>query len=235
MMEWVIDPRNFGEVVACGGLAHLAWREDRTATTGFEIDADGRARFRVPGPEVMQNGVDVTALEETGDGLRFAGIDLDWWREWGLNPGLKLWAGQQTPLTVHRSLQAAAGDAPVTDWLTHATAAAGRLNVDASGTWNALRIGWSLNEHKGVQMQCRPWVELLASIGLQAFPIAGDRRGGGFRYSLWRPSMLPAAAAAFGDGRSGVYAIGRYHAMTAKSGSNTIIRTAVPMETGNTS
>ena len=35
MVEWTVDARNPGEVLACAGLAHLAWREAPGAETGF--------------------------------------------------------------------------------------------------------------------------------------------------------------------------------------------------------
>ena len=71
-----------------------------------------------------------------------------------------------------------------TGWLTCAAPAAGRLYLDPAGTWDALSLGWSLKEHHTIRMSCRPWIELLASIGLQAFPVPGHRARGGFHYNL---------------------------------------------------
>ena len=105
---------------------------------------------------------------------------------------------------------------------------AGRLYLDPAGTWDALSLGWSVNEHHELRMSCRPWVELLASIGLQAFPVTGHRATGGFHYNLWRPAPLPAAVAAFGGPWSRAYALGRYHVPTGKTGSNTMLRQATP-------
>ena len=48
VMEWRIDPENPAEVLACAGLAHLAWRSDRHARTGFVFDDDGEVRFEAP-------------------------------------------------------------------------------------------------------------------------------------------------------------------------------------------
>ena len=206
-MEWPIDPRNPGEVFACAGLAHLAWREDRTAETGFEWD-DRRCRFVAPDISAPFDRLAGASLDETEEGLRFAGVELDWWREWGLNHGLKNWAGQQSALTVHGSLfEAATGSNPC-DWLDRAVPTTGRLYLDTRGTWNALNMGWSLNEHDEIKMLCRPWVELLASVGLQAFPVRG-RRSEGFEYNPWRLAPLSSAIAAFGGHGPSVYATRR--------------------------
>ena len=225
-MEWYIDPRNPGEIFACAGLAHLAWRANPESKTGFDLN--DRVRFVAPELSPMLDSLAAASLEETEDGLRFADIELDWWREWGLNSGLKNWAGQQSALTVHRSLRAAAEGSRASGWLAHAAPATGRLNFDTMGTWNALNMGWSLNEHTEAVMLSRPWVELLASIGLQAFPVEGERSKNGFRYSLWRPASLPSAAAAFGGHGPAVYSTNRYRSLTAKSGSNTMLCLATP-------
>ena len=226
-MEWPVDPRNPGEVLACAGLAHLAWRSDPDSRTGFE--PGDPCRFVAPDLAASFDGLTGASPEETEDGLRLAGIDLDWWREWGLNPGLKTWAGQQTALTVHRNLfRAASGSGPA-DWLDREAPAAGRLNVDTAGSWNALDMGWSLNEHAHVEMLCRPWLELLASVGLQAFPVRGNKSERGMEYGLWRSAPFPVAVAAFGGRRASVRAMDRYRAPTRKSGSNTILGVASPV------
>lgn len=225
-MNWNIDPRNPGEVFACAGLAHLAWRANPEAKTGFELNE--RACFVAPELLASLEPLGAASLEETEDGLRFAGVELDWWREWGLNPRLKNWAGQQSALTVHKSLLRAAEGSSPSDWLTHTAPTTGRLNLDTSGTWNALNMGWSLNEHREAEMLCRPWVEILASLGLQAFPVEGHRSEGGFKYSLWRLASLSSAIAAFGGHGPAVYSMDRYHTRTAKSGSNTMLCIATP-------
>lgn len=225
-MEWMIDPRNPGEVLACAGLAHLAWREDRKARTGFE--PGDRCRFVAPDLSASFDRLADAPLETTVDGLRLAHIELDWWREWGLNSELKLWAGQQTARTVHDSLRGAARGSKPSGWLDGSARTTARLNVDALGTWNALDMGWSLNEHEWAQMSCRPWVELLTSIGLQAFPVRGRKSEGHFTYSLWRSAPLPGAVAAFGGHGPRVYSTERYRAPTAKNGQNTMLCIAVP-------
>ena len=235
MAQWPIDPRNPGEVLACAGLAHLAWRVNPTVHTGFMTNSAGRLRFVAPDNALPSED---PALEPLAgpphERLRFAGVELDWWCPWGLNPNLKNWAGQQSARTVHRSLRSAAASSRPSEWLTHTAPATGRLYLDPAGTWDALSLGWSVNEHREIRMSCRPWVELLASIGLQAFPVPGHRASGGFHYSLWRPAPLPGAVAAFGARGlwSQTYALERYHVSTAKTGSNTMLRQATPSTNG---
>ena len=225
-MEWSVDPRNPAEVFACAGLAHLAWREDRAARAGFARVGDGW-RFRAPDLSAAFGRLAGAAPGETAEGLRLGGIELDWWREWGLNPGLKLWAGRQRALTVHRSLAEAAGAGDPADWPAFAAPAGGRLNLDLAGSWNALELGWSPNEHTNIRVRCRPWTELLASIGLQAFPVRGGAAEG-FLYGLWRPAPLPAALAAFaGRGRQ-EDRLARYRTRVGWAGSNKLLRLAAP-------
>ena len=235
MAEWTIDPRNPGEVLACAGLAHLAWRADRAAATGFLSRGDGRVRFvaaGAPAPLEALHGAALEPMGESRDALRLGAVALDWWRPWGLNPALKLWAGRQSAWTVHGSLRAAAGDASPCEWLSCCAPAAGRLYVDPAGTWNARTLGFSIDAHRELRMRCRPWLELLASVGLAAFPVAGHRARGGFHLNLWRPAPLAAAVAAFAGRFSATYALGRYHVPTAKSGTNTMLRAAAPVGHG---
>lgn len=238
MVEWPVDARNPGEVLACAGLAHLAWREAPEAETGFVRAGDAALRFVAPEVALLRARAGETALEsapEAGsEGLRLAGVTLDWWRPFGLNPALKLWAGQQSAWTVHRSLWTAASDAAPHAWLTHTAPADGRLGLDPTGTWSAQSLGFSVNAHPGLRMGCRPWVGLLASLGLQAVPLPGHRARGGFQYNLWRRAPLALARAAFAGPWSPLHALGRYHVPCARSGANTVLRLATPVAGAHT-
>ena len=232
MGQWPVDARNPGEVLACAGLAHLAWRADPQATSGFVRDGGDRLRFVAPDVALLRTGpgeAPLAPMPGNAHAVRFAGVALDWWCPWGLNPRLRLWAGQQSAWTVHRSLWTAARDCAPARWLTCTAPAGGRLYLDPAGTWDAQRLGFSVNAHPELRMGARPWVELLASIGLQAFPLPGHRARGGFHYHLWRPAPLTVAVAAFAGPWSAVHALGRYHVSTAKSGTNTMLRPATPL------
>jgi len=215
-MRWEIDPSNLGEVLACAGIARLS----NPAQTGFDgttfVCADGVLDDLDP------------SVTETSHGLRLCGYDLDWWQPWGLNPGLKNWSGRQTPFTAHRESADRAQGVSARDWRTYTAPARGQLYVDTLATWDARSVGWSLNEQPQHQVAGRPWLELLASIGLQAFPVAG-RRAEGFVYHLWNPLPLAAAMAAFAGYGPGIYSSQGYRAPTAKSGQVTYLLTATPL------
>ena len=222
-MEACIDTRNLGEALACCGLAYLASRIDALVETGFTL-RDGDAVFACPDEALSALDVDAlsvtpdTANEQTSNQLA-----LNWWEAWGMNPGMKLWAGQQTAATVIGSLAKAAKTGSAENWLTHKKVASGRLGVDTLGTWNALSMGWSLNEHSKYQMLCRPYVELLAFIGLQGFPLRGDRHKG-FTYHPWRSAPYSIARLAFAGASH--HALAAHFVKTTKAGSNTILLAA---------
>ena len=220
-MEWRIDPTNPAEVLACGGAAHLAWRADPNARTGF-VAGSGGIWFTAPKVAELSRPLELKAIEP--DGVLLGGLVLDWWRPWGLNPCLKTWSGRQTAWTVHRSLAEAAGRSSPEEWLTFTRPARGRLGLDPGGTWDTQRLGFSLNEHPELRMCCRPFVELLASVGLQAFPLR--RFGDGYRYRLWRPAALPAAVVAFGGRGDFVHSLGGFEARTNRNGRNKVFRRA---------
>lgn len=219
-MQWNLDPTNLGEVLACAGIARLAWLADPAAPTGF-------ADTVFTAPDGVLDGLS-PSLAETATGLLLCGLDIDWWQPWGLNVGLKNWAGQQTPLTVHRhSVQQSVAGAPA-EWRTFTAPARGQLYVDALGMWDAQGIGWSLNEQPQHQIAGRPWLEILASLGLQTFPVTGDRNAG-FLYHLWHPAPLPLAVAAFSGHGPGLYSEQGYRAPTEKSGKVTYLLPARPL------
>ena len=233
MRAWSVDPGNPGEVLACAGLAHLAWRADREAATGFVRGRDGGVRFVAPDAVPLPEGAGMWPLVRMEgpphERLRFADVVLDWWCPWGLNPGMKHWAGPQSAWTVHRNLHRALGRSSPFEWRVHtAPAAGGRLYLDPRSSWDTRELGWSLSAHRTYRFHARPWVELLASVGLQAFALPGHRARGGFRYRLWRPAPLPVAHAAFASRSITVETLAAYHVPTAKSGSNTVLRRAHP-------
>lgn len=224
--QFAVDPANPGEVLACAGLAWLAGVATPDAETGF-AETGNRWEFRAPFPAELLNQLTVAAPELEQDYVKVAGLRLDWWqRPWGLNPAFKFWAGQQTAASVLGNLLRACRGGSIDDWLNYAAPTGGRLGVDPRGTWDALSLGWSINEHKHIRMLCRPFVETLAFLGLQVFPVQGDRQQG-LRYHLWYPCRLTIARLAFA-GYGGHKGPGHV-AQTEKSGSNTYLKPATPV------
>ena len=206
-----IDAGNPGEVLACCGLAVLAARRNAGAVTGF-VEVAGGWRFDAPEPDLRA----LLGPPETSDGdLVIAGVRLDWWEPWGRNPEMKLWAGNQDAGTITRNLREAARGGENGRWHEVSGLCAGRLGVDPAGTWNAVELGWSINEHRKTEMACRPFVELLAMIGLQEFRLPG-RKAMALTYSLWGPAPLPIAQAAFAG--YGWHRLAGFRTTTVKNG-----------------
>lgn len=220
-----IDPCNPGEVLACAGLAALVARTEPGATTRFKRSGRGWV-FELAFPE--QKIASLSDLEAgDDDSLLLGDIRLDWWqRGYGLNQPFKFWAGQQTAKSVVTNLLTAARDGHPRDWLDFQAPTTGRLGVDPQGSWSALELGWSPNEHKDIQYLCRPFVELLAFVGLQHFPVQGQRDTG-FRYSLWPDVPLQLAVLAFAG--SSIHSLGCWQTQIGSAGSNKILKTALPV------
>jgi CRISPR-associated protein Csx14 len=148
------------------------------------------------------------------DPLRFGGdgtplhIRLDWWvsvtRQSGkivARPTVwKLWAGQQSSLSIATTLQqalarqlVAVADGPCPDILQQREMLSGRFGFDPGAAWNALDVGFSPNE-QGMRVATSPAAELLSGIGLQRFmpPSAGTKRT--FTYCTWGVPLPPAVA-----------------------------------------
>lgn len=223
-----IDPTNPGEILACAGLASLTAQHSPGAATGFSQEG-GRWVFTVETPVEALKEITESRPKETGESIQLSGLLLDWWNPGhGLNPAFKFWAGQQSARSVLTNLlQAARGGSPE-EWLEFQAPTTGRLGVDHEGTWDSLSLGWSVNEHNDLKYLCRPFVELLAFIALQRFPVQGSRDDG-FFYHTWAavpPDLAPLAFA--GASR---HSLACWQTEIADSGSNKYLKPAHPRET----
>lgn len=74
----------------------------------------------------------------------------------------------------------------------------GSYGFDSDLGWDALSVGFSLNEHAGLkELPTRPAVELLGAVGLQRFFPNFDERAQNVRYATWHvPLAAPVACAA---------------------------------------
>ena len=119
--------------------------------------------------------------------LRGIGLRLDFWKHFDDRPTIKLFVGQQT------------SRCEVGKWLDHLKEFAGAGDLrefsvtdvasgfDVSATWNALDVGFSLNEHN-IKLKVYPLVEFFAYIGVQAY--GWWRDGESYYYNVWH-SPLP--------------------------------------------
>ena len=182
-----VDLTNPGEFFACCGLLELADRRNSGAEGWF---SDGK--FSVapcdPSEEMSINDLlwslaNVTVEPEsnsTTSPLLLADPlprRLDWWLlPSGEKSALKTWAGHQSSLKMFRKWQEPLKEIlhmenPDSDWLFRETCRVqGPYGFDSGVGWNALSVGFSLNEHARYQkLPTRPALEMLGAIGIQRF------------------------------------------------------------------
>src|SRR5581483_8989587 len=139
---------------------------------------------------------------ELGDPI---GIRLDWWRRSDGSTNLfKTWAANATSLQMftkwREPLRRCRGSINGQDeeMLRLSHPVQGSYGFDSELSWDALRVGFSYNEHSGLKkLPTRPAVELFGAIGLQRFFPKFDERAQLVSYSAWRePLTAPVARAA---------------------------------------
>ncbi len=216
-----VNLRNPGEFLACCGLLEVA---HRTRTTGQPpVGYFKESQFNLSGSEhsiieLLSRLVSEAPLLAESDGssdaiaplaLPTLGLRLDWWRQSGdskepwRKTAFKLWAGQQTSMTVWAALRdstrvlidndAIASDRP----LSCRAMLTGRFGFDPGAAWNALDAGFSPNE-QGYDVASAPIAELLAAVGIQRVrPMPTDDRDE-FEYVAWTTplaaNVVPAGA-----------------------------------------
>jgi CRISPR-associated protein Csx14 len=139
---------------------------------------------------------------EIGDPI---GIRLDWWRKSDGSTNLfKTWAANATSLQMFKKWQeplrrcADRIDRDPESILTVSERVQGSYGFDSDLCWDALRVGFSFNEHSRLKkLPIRPAVELFGAIGLQRFFPELDERTRSVWYSAWWvPLTAPVAPAA---------------------------------------
>lgn len=219
-----IDPSNPGEILACAAISWLSAQQDPNSESGFVQAGGSQWQFQGGAPEEALQRLIADDPREQEDAVWLSDLRLDWFQyPYGLNPGFKFWAGQQTARSVLTNLVQAAREGEPAEWLSYRAPTTGRLGVDPEGTWDSLALGWSVNEHSRLKYLCRPYVELLAFIALQRFPVQGNRNEG-FCYHLWRPVPGTIAPIAFAGASS--YSLARWQTVIADSGSNKYLKPA---------
>lgn len=211
-----VDVTNPGQFFACCGLLELAHRLWPGAEGWFTDDRfvlashDGNPasiddllatviKCDVQSVEVANTKTDPIQL---GDPIS---IRLDWWlRADGSTNLFKTWAANATSKQMfckwvdplRRSLDSVNGKPAET--LMVSDRVQGSYGFDTDLGWDALAVGFSLNEHTGLkELPTRPAVELLGAIGLQRFFPNLDERAQVVRYATWHvPLPAPVARVA---------------------------------------
>jgi hypothetical protein len=216
-----VNVRNPGEFLACCGLLEIA---SRTATApdppigffkGNQFILSGSA-FSITELLARLTSEEPAMVDanDSGDALApftlpILGLRLDWWRQPGgsrdpwRKTAFKLWAGQQTSLTIWTALRAATQELLASNKIVSTrpfhppVMLSGRFGFDPGASWNALDAGFSPNEQH-YEVASAPVAELLAAVGLQrVHPVPTDDRDA-FEYVVWTmpfPASVVAAAA----------------------------------------
>jgi CRISPR-associated protein Csx14 len=199
----------------------------------------------------LDNGLEVAPiiapLAFSFDGGSTTGLVLDAWTRIAAlrgtaqvisNPPWNFWAGNQTSTKIWSSLRAELV-AQLRRWIpsefnclfSQRLLQGGRFGFDPGPAWNALDVGFSLNEH-GVEVESSPATELLAAVGLQRFrPLMNDDRDG-FDYFTWHKAYSPPiAAAAMAGGVRDRHTV-RYRATVTSRGQYAALGFAFPLTRG---
>ena len=209
-----VDAANPGEFFACCGLLELADRLSSGAEGWFDSDRFFVA-FLDPSRAVtvqeilwalVNANVERTSEDDDKESpLRLSGsVDfrIDWWIDSnGRNNALKTWAGNQDSLKMFSKWESPLKEIledenPNPSELFQAQMTLqGPYGFDPKFGWDALSVGFSLNEHtRYKKSQTRPVVEILGAIGIQRFAPDMTAGYGTARYSTWKVPLLPSVA-----------------------------------------
>jgi CRISPR-associated protein Csx14 len=212
----VMDPPTVIERLECNGLevapiiAPLAFSFDGGSTTSLVLDAWTRIALVKGTAQVISN------------------------------PPWNFWSGQQTSMRIWTGLRAELvsqlGQLTPDDFpglLSQRLLQKGRFGFDPGPAWNALDVGFSLNEHS-IEVESSPATEMLAAVGLQRFrPAMNDARDG-FDYFTWHSPSSPAVAAAAMAGAVRDRRTLRFRGSVTTRGQYAALCFAYPMNVGDT-
>lgn len=207
------DVTNPGQFFACCGLLELVHRLWPRTEAWFENGC-----FVIASPEFAGSPADIfvpllecdVTVADTGLDHKISpvqlgppiGMRLDWWLRDNGKPNLfKTWAANATShqmvskwrAPLEKSLAAISSEPSkvltVSSWLQ------GSYGFDSDVGWDALTVGFSLNEHTGLkELPTRPAVELLGAIGLQRFFPVFDPKDQLVEYATWRTPLAASVA-----------------------------------------
>jgi CRISPR-associated protein Csx14 len=212
----VMDPPTAIGRLECNGLeiapiiAPLAFSFDGGSTTSFVLDAWTRIALVKGVAQVISN------------------VPWNFWS--GQQTSKSIWAGLRFELA--SQLKQIQPD-EFGGMLSRRLLQKGRFGFDPGPAWNALDVGFSLNEH-GIEVESSPATELLAAIGLQRFrPVMNDGRDG-FDYFTWHSPLPPLLAAAAMAGAIRDRRTLCYRATVTTRGQYAALGFAYPLNPGDT-
>lgn len=244
-----VDITNPGEFFACCGLLELADRLSAGAMGWFED-----SRFHIE----CQDCSDPISVNRIMWSLANVGVEqlsdnsisplvlgppfqlrLNWWLRQNEEYAnrLKTWAGQQTSAKMFRKWQdrlkeiLSEEEMDLEILFQETCSEQGSFGFDSRSGWNALSVGFSLNEHAAYKkMPARPAVEVLGAIGLQRFfPDVVERDSTTLvSYATWNAPLYPAVARLAATGSLPDITSQRLETRITRRGSYKGLDTAVP-------
>ena len=211
-----VDVTNPGQFFACCGLLELAHRLWPGAEGWFDngsFHLTRPDRQTVVFQEMLRLVIECSVEALPADDSKTApirlgppiGMVLSWWlRPDGSTNLFKTWAANATsqqmftkwrqPLQRNLTLL----DEHPEQVLTVTERVQGSYGFDSDLGWDALRVGFSLNEHAGLkELPTRPAVEILGAVGLQRFFPVFKEKEQVVEYATWRvPLAAPVASVA---------------------------------------
>ena len=212
-IEIQVDVTIPAEFFACCGLLELANRLSSGAEGWFDNDkfyvafsgpsssvTIHEALWSVINARVERNSDDKVAPLTLGEPLN---MRLSWWlrADGGSNRVLKTWAAHASSLQMFLKWEDPVKevlefeDPNPTTLFQRQTLLQGPYGFDSKFGWDALSVGFSLNEHRQYKdSQARPVIEILGAIGLQRFTPDIDISNGIVRYATWNVPLPPSIA-----------------------------------------
>lgn len=237
-----LDARNPGQFFACCGLLEVAHRLSTAKSPSAPVEAWFESdRFHVSCPSLAGSdaliglirvaaGCAAVVVEANGGDRKVAPLHLaepldlrlDWWlRPGSLPTRFKTWAANATSLQMYakwseplNNLLADVSTDPSSILIASALTQ-GSYGFDSSLGWNALDVGFSLNE----RLPLRPAVELFGAIGLQRFRPLYDQEGDTVEYRTWSVPLSVVVAAPIVNGAVSYPRSTRFRSKFVKRGS----------------
>lgn len=208
-----VDTANPGEFFACCGLLELAdrlssgaegWFDSHQFFVAFSDPAKAVTIHEILWALVNTNVEQMSEEDKESPLLLSGSVDfrVDWWIDSdGRKNTLKTWAGNQDSMKMFSKWESPLREIledenPNPSELFQAQRTLqGPYGFDPKFGWDALSVGFSLNEHtRYKRSQTRPVVEILGAIGLQRFAPDMTAGYGNVRYATWNVPLPPSVA-----------------------------------------